>query len=173
MSGTIGQDFTQRQVGNSTATARIGGLISISTSASGNIGTGEDTLKSYSLPASALDSAGDTLEIEAWGTFAANANSKRVKLYFGSTVIYDSGAQLQNGGSFMIKGIVSRISSTTQRGVGKMEVAETALFGGDVQVTAPTETLTSGSIVIKITGEAVSNADIQCFGMKIMYYAAP
>lgn len=54
-----------------------------------------------------------------------------------------------------------------------METSETALFGGDVQVTVPVETLTSGTIDVKLTGEAVSNADIQCLGFKIMYYEAP
>jgi len=59
----------------------------VDTTTTGNIGGGEDTLITYTIPASVLASNGDHIEFDTWGSFAANANTKDLKVYFGATVI--------------------------------------------------------------------------------------
>ena len=137
--------------------AWIGGTIKTIQADAGNVGTGEDPLHSYTLPAAMLSANGQAIEVEVVVTFAANANNKRLKLHFGGTVIFDSTAVAQNGGTCVIRARVTRTGATTQR-------AFAYLVGGssltdDAQYTTPGETL-SGTVVIKTTGEATDNDDI-------------
>jgi hypothetical protein len=93
-------------------------------------------------------------------TFAANANSKQVKIYFGGTVIYDSTAQVQNGGVLNVFGKIIRTGAATQRVVCvATNTASVPLFATGTYYTTPAETL-SGDVTLKATGEAVDNNDI-------------
>lgn len=132
----------------------------VSTSTTGNVGTGEDDLISTTIPASLLAKTNDILEVEALFTFAANANSKQVKLYFGSTAFYASGAQNQNGGSLFVRARIVRTGAATQIAMADAVGSASSLFGNENQTAAPTETLSS-TVVVKATGEAVSDNDIQ------------
>jgi hypothetical protein len=72
----------------------------------------------YSLPANSFDQAGREIYVEGWAQFAANANTKRVKLFYnattavvgstitGGTLMADTGAITQNGGSALLQGNV-------------------------------------------------------------------
>ncbi len=145
--------------------------LKVDTTQTGNVGAGEDNLISYSVPASTLAANGDYLEIIAFGTFAANANSKRLKLYYGSTVLIDSGAQNQNGGSWEMRGTVIRTAAATQK-ASAIFVSATTLFTDDASYTAPTETL-SGAVTVKCTGEGVADNDIVQQGLIVRLHKAP
>ena len=75
----------------------LGGRLTTDVTAVGNISTGVDTLISYSLPTNTLLNVGDVLEITAYGTQAANANNKTIKLVFGTTELFTTGAVGSNG----------------------------------------------------------------------------
>ena len=137
--------------------AFVGGVIETLQSDVGNVGTGEDTLHTYTLPASMLNTNGQAVQIEAVFTFAANGNAKRVKLHFGATVVYDSGSVAENGGSVTVRATVVRTAATTQRALAT--VVGGTLVADDSQYSTPGETL-SGTVVIKSTGEATDNDDI-------------
>jgi len=132
----------------------------VSTTSVGNVGTGEDDLISTTIPASLLAKTNDVLEVEALFTFAANANAKTVKLYFGSTAIYSSGAQNQNGGSLLVRARIVRTGAATQITFANAVGSASSLYGTECQTAAPTETLSS-TVVVKATGEATSDNDIQ------------
>jgi|TARA_R100000093_G_C1945501_1_gene74281 hypothetical protein len=128
------------------------------TTQTGNVGTGEDNLIAYSLPAETLGANGDYLEITAFGTVAANANNKTLKLYFGSSLIYSTGAVAFNGSSWHLKATIIRTAAATQKCIISVDSDDATPMDPATYNTA-TESL-SGSVTIKCTGEATSNDDI-------------
>jgi hypothetical protein len=140
--------------------ARAGGTVFTAQTDVGNVGAGEDDLHSKSIAASTLSVDGEALEATFVFTFAANANSKRVRIYFGATAVYDSTAQVQNGGSLSVRVRIVRTGAATQRGSATaVNDAGTPLFGDVHQYTTPGETL-SGAVTFKATGEGVADNDI-------------
>ena len=79
--------------------------------------TNETDLWTYSLPEGTLDTDGKTLRITAWGTTAANTNSKTVKLYFAGTVIRSSTTTTSAAG-WMATGVVTRTSASNAAAAG-------------------------------------------------------
>lgn len=150
-----------KQIGSSSSYAPVGGTANVNTTAVGNVGAGEDDLMTYSLPASALIANGDHVEIDAWGTYAANANNKTVKLYFGATAVFDSGALSVSGGAWRVRATVVRTGATAQIAVSSNH--------NSTQTASPAETL-SGAVTIKCTGEATADNDIQQLGMIVRYH---
>src|SRR5262245_51785540 len=73
-----------------------GTILSRSETTVGNVGAGEDTLHTYTVPASTLAASGDRLKYEAYISFAANGSNKRVRAYFGSTLLLDTGTVTYN-----------------------------------------------------------------------------
>ena len=153
----IATSFTSTSGGTTnalTTPVAVGGTLKVDTTTTGNVGAGEDTLITYTIPASQLGANGFYLEFDVWGSFAANANTKELKVYFGSTVIGDSTAAVFNGIAWRAHGKVVRKSSTTQTATCEMTVGGTLLGATTTtitQTTAPTETLTS-TVVFKCTG---------------------
>jgi len=123
---------------------------------SAGVGNGADTtddvLFTYSLPASAFDQAGRGVCVTAYGKLAANGNNKRVKLWFGATVVADSGVSTGNAVGWQLSADVFKVGavgSNTQTAQGQSIVGGT--HGGVNVPPAPTET-ESGAIVVKVTG---------------------
>jgi hypothetical protein len=112
--------------------------------------TNETTLWSYTLPANAMRRNRDYVHILAFGTNAANANSKTIRLKFGGTITTIISAAA-NGGGWRMESHVIRATATTQEAQGF--AAMTAGFGfGNIQHTAGAITLTS-PVVISMTGQ--------------------
>jgi hypothetical protein len=141
--------------------ARIDNTVShltTNTTDAGNVGAGEDDLITYSVPAGTLATDGDYIEFTMTFTFAANANSKQIKVYFGSTAIYTSGARLQNDGTLTVTGRVIRTGAATQDAA--IEVSTNTVNFDDVAFYSTAAETLSGAITLKATGEGVSNNDI-------------
>lgn len=145
--------------------------LALNTTAVGNALTGEDDLMTYSLPGGTLSATGARVEIQAFGTFAANANVKQVKLYFGATVLYATGAVAANAGAWQLRAVVIRTGAATQIAIADVASGNALIVAGATYAT-PAETL-SGAVTIKATGEGVSNDDISQKGMIVTYYPAP
>jgi hypothetical protein len=154
--------------GDSTIQMPIGGVANVNTNAQGNVGAGEDNLLSFILAGDSLTVNGSFIEIECFGTFASNANNKRVRLYFGSTVIYDTTSVAANSGSWTIKSRVIRIGSSSQKAISTISSNNVLIVNGS-SYTTPTESLT-GNVQIKCTGEAVANDDIVQEGQVIKLF---
>lgn len=58
----------------------------------GNVGTGVDNLLSFVIVANALANAGDYCEFDSFGEFENNANNKTLKIVYGATTIFNTGA---------------------------------------------------------------------------------
>jgi len=144
--------------GTSTSYARVGGTINVNTTAVGNVGAGEDDLITYTIPANTLSTNGDRIQFQMAGTFAANANTKRVRIKFGATTLLDTTALIFNGADWSAEGVVVRTGATTQKAFCAFR-SGSAVLTSTSDYTTPAETL-SGTVVLKATGEATSNNDI-------------
>jgi hypothetical protein len=102
--------------------------------------------------------------IYASGTTAGNANNKTLKLYFGTTVVFSSGAIALNGKDWTFQAQVVRTGGASQTAWGQF------LSNGAspvVGVTTATEDLTQNK-TLKLTGTGTSSADINCYTWKIV-----
>lgn len=131
------------------------GNLNLNTTSASNSGSGETDLISYTLPADTLVNDGDEVIIKVSGKYAANANNKTVKLYFGNQVIFNTGAVAANNTGWVINATIVRTSATTQ------EIEASAIFNNSASATrtAGTQTLSSSN-VIKCTGQGSANNDI-------------
>ena len=124
----------------------------------GNVGAGEDDLYSLSTPSSTLQANGDCLDIFYMGTFAANANNKRVRAYWGAQVLFDTTALAFNAGTWTLRIKVFRVTTTTLRAIAEWSSSNATL------ATQQTYTAFAGNVlttnILKITGEATANNDI-------------
>jgi hypothetical protein len=131
------------------------------TTSTSNATTAESDLLSYSLPAGRLASSGAGIRIRAWGTgtTVSTAVTRRVRLYFGATVIADSGA-VNVPISWQLEATVLRTSAAgTQEAIGNV----LASTGGVGSVTyaraAPAETL-SAAVTVKVTGLCTASTGV-------------
>jgi len=164
-----GHPLTSR-MGTSTATLKLAGnLYCTMTTAATGANTTETDLASYTLPAGAMNSSISGVDsyvgvhIRAWGTTAANANTKTIRLKFdGTTIDSNSITTAPNNQDWVIDTYLHRVDSTSQKGMTRFDVA--AVTQG-VNAISPTATL-SNSIIIKVTGQngTSSSGDISLRG---------
>lgn len=133
-----------------------------SSSATG-AGTAEQVLKTYSIPAGYL-AVGNVVRLRAWGTCAANANNKTMKLYFGAAVITTPTAA-SNGVNWFLDMTVIVTAAATQAVGATGIVATTAVTPYFVAATEDT----TAAIVAKVAGTdgTDSAGDIACKGFTI------
>ena len=153
------------QAGNGASNIRAAGLLTAQLTPTGNgADTTEDTLQTFSFPANTFDAIGRCIKIEAWGSFAANSDTKTVRVYFG-VAFYNSTGLTSSGSSWYIWARVCKTGSNTQTSIA------TGIFANTLPVTnigSPGQTDTS-AITIKVTGQAgTGNAsDIVANGMTV------
>ena len=167
-----GHPLTSR-MGTSTATLKLAGNLNCQTfNASGAItgaNTTETDLAIYTMPAGAMDSSvsgvsnTSGVHVYAWGTTAANANTKTIRLKFdGTTLKSNTVTAAPNGLDWLIDLHLHRYDSTNQTGIVKMWVSTT---DQGTNVLSPTSTL-ANAIIIKVTGQngTSSSGDISLRG---------
>lgn len=150
---SVGASVLGVRAGTSTNDAAVSGNLYATVTQTGNVGTGEDDLASYSIPANTLSSNGMRIEINAIVSTVNNANAKTIKLYYGATVL--ASVSQPAGGlatSYHFHAIGWRTGSATQ-------LWTVTTNNGATSHTTSAETL-SGAVITKVTGDAVSNNDI-------------
>jgi len=159
--GTNWRALHSRKPGGYTAIAdanpvcRYGGNNKVNSTAVGNTAdNNEDTLITYTLPASQLTATGDRLRVVSFGTTAANATLKRIRLYCGGTVVFDTTAQAFSAVDWRIEAEIVRTGAATQIAIAFFS-GSTALVPQTATYTTPAETL-SGTIVIKTTSQSTA-----------------
>lgn len=156
---TYGFTMTTTSVAQGTNTHSL--VTSVNTTTVGNVGIGEDDLRTYSLPASFLSTDGDSCYFEAAGTIASSANAKRIRVKFGATTIFDTGAAgipVSTAIDWRIMGRVVRTGAATQKCMVHMNT-NSATLASYTDYTTAAETL-SGAVTLKLTAEAVADNDI-------------
>lgn len=166
----FGNNLLRIPGGGSTDDARVGGILSTAISASGNVGTGEDDLKTFPVPASTLATTNDCVWFEAFGTLANNANAKEIKVRFGSsgtTQIMATGAlPTSEAVSWRIKGRIFRTGAATQTAFAEITTSS-GTYPASVGVTTALDQTLSNAISVRVTGEATSDNDIVCNGLTV------
>ena len=165
--------------GTGTGRARIGGLMSVNTTAVGNVGGGQDDLMTYTLPGNTLVAAGDTLKIRAAFQFATNGNTKTVALLLGSSVLYSLIAPISGGsapiGFIILETVLTRKTATACISVTQINIGtDTVTQGAVAVIETVTETL-SGNLVLKGLGESAASAtnDVRQVFMMVELLPAP
>jgi hypothetical protein len=136
--------------------------LNANTTTVGNVSTGEDDLMTYSLSANQLQ-AGSCVRISAWGTIANNANSKTLKLYFGSVVLTAS-LPTSVAETWRVEAVIIASDANAQSYSASIITATSQ----DAESGTLTETDTD-AIEIKCTGEATSTNDITQNGLSVEY----
>jgi hypothetical protein len=148
------------QAGNSAFVAEAAFKLAAIFAAVGNVGTGEDDLQTFTVPANVLAKDGAVIEIENSGTVANNANAKTVKLYVGGTAILTVTAPISVAVSWAIRARIIRTGVDTQK--YSAEFITTGAAGVSFTTTS-SGTLTKddgAAIIVKTTGEATDTDDI-------------
>lgn len=90
-----------------------GYVLSTSLAQAANTSTGETNLYQYSLPAGTLQN-NTGLTVTSAGTFSATANNKRIRVYLGATLLFDTGALAVTAAlSWSLTLSVYRVSTTS------------------------------------------------------------
>lgn len=103
----------QAPVGESTQFAPVGGVLCTSVTATSTTGLVAEVLASCALPANALPVNGKGVKVRAWGTTAANGNSKSFEILFGGTTCSTMTGNVNNG-SINLEAIILRTGAATQ-----------------------------------------------------------
>ncbi|MGX5846924.1 hypothetical protein ACWGTO_07580 [Mesorhizobium sp. PL10] len=158
--GAAGVNATAQRVINGKSSEAVSlNLTPASTTA---VTTAED-LMTYSIAAASL-AIGRRVRIKAWGTTAANANTKTGRLWFGTTNM-GGWASALNGVGWQIEGEVFITGAATQS-----YVRETSGPSTISQITSGTGAdAISGAIVAKFQGQngTASAGDITCNGLEV------
>lgn len=137
----------------------------------------ENNLFSYTMPAKVLNNNGKGVRIRAFATTAATAGTKRIRLYFGATVVVDTTATAFASAATAIMMIIDvlRVSKSVQVAVGLCQTAVVPTIGTTAPTTvsgllvnsAPAEN-TSNAIVIKLTGQNGSAVASEATGLQFI-----
>lgn len=145
------------------------GVVSLRQDAYKNLGSAATTavttiedLMTYTIPANTLRT-NQRVRIIAWGTTAANANAKTVRLHFGGTSI--GGTLPTNATPWRLEGNVYITGSNTQKYERTGSAQGIAMSVGSGSLT---ETDTS-NIIVKVSGQngTASAGDITCLGFTV------
>lgn len=135
-------------------------LLTKNITAVGNVGSGEDDLQTYTLPANYLYANRQHIESRWRGQVANNGNAKTLKVYFGSTELTGGGVAMptDSAAGWLVDLEVHRLTSSTARAFVRVTGDGLTTVTKRVALTSQDFTATN---VVKVTGEATSNNDIQ------------
>lgn len=153
--------FTRLDGQLSLAPFRLGAM----TGPVGNSAGTESTLDSTTVSVGTLAKTESSILIFACGKTTANANNKTLKLKFGTTEIFTTGAQAFNGVDWTLNAEIVRTSSTTQ--TCWVQFFSTATLTQKVTVTTASVDLAQNQ-TITFTGEGTLANDISLYYTKSM-----
>lgn len=136
----------------------------------------ETDIHNFSLPVGVLRNGGESVEIEIFGSTAANANNKQFKFYFGGTQYFDFGSLPINGESWTLRIKIQR--GAFAGGTGYMKLVGILEYGsGRVIRTAETPNATidsTATIATRVTVLTPSAAnDAVSLAAKTTWLRAP
>lgn len=120
----------------------------------------ETDLHSKIIGANVLNANGDWISIDVAGFTAGNANTKRIRFYFGGSVILDTGPTTAfNGLSWKGRIVIIRSSSNVAR-ISAEFVANSSLIVSFANVVDVGSLNFAGILISKVTGQGVTNGDV-------------
>lgn len=148
------------------------GSRSISSTQSGNSAGVETTIDSSSIPAGFMKETGDALAFYYSGTFASSSTDKQIKVKFGSTTIFDSGAltSITSSGSWVVTGEIVCTSGTAQK---CNAVLTTSVAGVQKAGYATASATLSGAVPLVLTGVGTNANDVVKETRRVEYKPNP
>lgn len=140
---------------------KLGGTLNVNTTQVSNSGSSSTDLISYSLQNNNLANDGDRIEIIAWGSFAANSNSKTLSLIFGTQTISSFTGNF-NGGYWQYRANIIRISSNEQAISIELASNNTTIQSNvnyPLSLVSGTQD-NSSSLIIKCVGQGSASDDL-------------
>jgi hypothetical protein len=140
-------------------------VLEVFTTATGNVGAGEDILATYTLPAGTAYLNEDTIWLVAGGTTTNNANSKvmRVRAIEGAhnNVLIEFTPTVSEAGKWLVGIQIIRNAATTFLACGQAVcgASTTAITSATADVVTGTLTW-ANDIELRVTGEATTNDDV-------------
>lgn len=131
-----------------------------------NTGTGESVLFSTLLDTTTLPVNADSIAFTVSGSTQANANSKTIRVYYGGTLIFDTGGQTFNGTSWMLRGEIIRNGATSQICIVELVTSDATYRVGATQ-TLTNKNLGSNQSLI-LTGLGSATGDVSAYYMKVL-----
>lgn len=128
-------------------------------------GATESELLTTNIDVGTLSKQGSSLLIFACGKTASNANNKTIKLYFGSTVIFDSGAFAGNDVSWTLQAEIVRSGASAQ--ITWAQFFGSATLTSKIQVGTATVNLATQQ-EISLTGTGTTTGDVTAYYWKIL-----
>jgi len=156
--------------GVSSDVVNLGGNLFVDFTQHGTTLAAETTLASDTILGNTLNTNGTYLELEAWGSFANNANNKTLKLKFGSTVLYNTGAIRARNSSWHVKAIIARTGSATEKGNVEIISSDPLVLDESINFSV-SENLTT-DLELFFTGQGTADNDILQEAMIIRWYKA-
>lgn len=158
----VGQGFQISPIslvaGNSGSSFAMGGGMTQFFTDAGNVTTGETDLYSYTVPAGLFGSNGAMLESVIGGIYFGSTSSKRIRLYFGGTQIFDTGAlNVTVSGHWQAQALIVRVSASVVRATVLVHADSNTNFSS-VTYTEVTGLTLANSQIFKITGTAAGGA---------------
>lgn len=137
--------------------------LEVNTTATGNVGTGLDSLHTYTLAANSLASNGDFIDVSYGGTFINNsASTKRVVINFGGQVVSSPGLTDITNTNWYYTIRYIRITATTVRAIGLIR------WGGAASSEAATTVVGPQGSIIDIINTTVTVADLAANTMVLL-----
>lgn len=124
----------------------------------GNVGTGQDNLLSFGVPANSIANTGDTLEFKTTVVFAANANNKEVEILFGGVSVFLV-SDLFSGSQAEIIVRIKRLTATTAKVIATW-ISSDVLLRADCQYNASIAITWGNANTFQVQGEATATDDI-------------
>jgi hypothetical protein len=131
----------------------------------GSSGISDNNLLEYKLLANSLANDNNYVSIHGFGSFATNANSKRLRLFFGSSVLLDTSYLPLNSGTWDIQAQVIRVDSGSQKAIVTAVSSNASLTAKSFYV--KTNEDLSNDVVIKFVANANAQNDIVQEGLII------
>lgn len=165
---SIQSSSIQIQAGLTVNYLNMGGTLDTDMVAVGNTAGVETDLITYTILLNTLSQSNMYIEITAFGTIAANANLKEIKLVLGSTTLLATGSIAANSGSWRIMSKIVRVSQTSEKCISSI-VSDNALVINGSNYVAASEDLGT-NLIIKCTGNGVGASDIVQEGLIIEWH---
>jgi len=125
-----------------------------------NTTTGATTLFTVTIPADTYSSTAQKVKFRAVGTYAANANGKKLVVEMGGVTIYDSTSLAINANDWSIEGIVFR-NSTGSISTIVTAASDDALLTNRIQTVKATGKFPNQNLAISVIGTGGATADIE------------
>ena len=139
--------------GTSTSYAGMGGVLHKDQTDVGNVGTGDDDLVSYTIPANTLSADGQSISAHYQGIFVNSTSTKRLRVYLDGTAIFDSGDLTISASSAWVMNVHCQRSSSTVARCGVALNTSGASLGSYATSTDVTVANWTASRILKNTGE--------------------